>query len=172
MDWSKAKTILIIALLITNVILGGFYANSYFADINSEKTSIENAREYLASRGVSVDCKVPVMAMKLPVIFVNFEVGANAKSMEFRGIPLVVLGETNANAVGCSSGSVGRRLGGASSAIIEACVYNPDIKSISSVNLVYMVDRTGYMTAGEDTAVPCWELTTDEGVFYYEAIVQ
>lgn len=75
MDWSKAKSILIIALIITNSILFGFNLyNKYMTkDLLNTKKFIEETQELLEKRGIKIDCTIPRYQDKLPSLRVEFE---------------------------------------------------------------------------------------------------
>lgn len=71
MDWTKAKTILIIALLLTDLLLGGMYL---YQDMHRKapiENEIENTLEVLANRSIYVDAEIPERVPKMPVLFVK-----------------------------------------------------------------------------------------------------
>ena len=74
MDWTKAKNILIMALLITNLILGFIY----FVDMRQGEVRRTNVMEdtvaLLKSHGISISTDIPVFTKRMPVLFVRCEV--------------------------------------------------------------------------------------------------
>lgn len=78
MDWTKAKSILIVALIITNIILGF----SLFMDKNNiEIVSVEMVKDtlhILQDRGIYVYTKVPRETAQMPVLEVEYDhIGAD-----------------------------------------------------------------------------------------------
>lgn len=59
MDWSKAKNIIIVALLLMDVFLGGMYINQ----LGGSSRNNEEVREYISNildeRGVEIKCEMP-----------------------------------------------------------------------------------------------------------------
>lgn len=74
MDWSKAKTILIISLVIVNIILGFAVYNSN-QDIESTVSEdfIEDTIRLLSNKGISVDVEIPRDIPSLEGLAVEFE---------------------------------------------------------------------------------------------------
>ena len=169
MDWSKAKTILIIALLITNLVIGGFYIQAFRQESFALQSAAQSVTEYLAEEGVSITAQIPTKPLKLPVLFVNFENSGNAVE-EYKGYPIAVSGANNAVATSASSGKVKGSVSSASSAILKTIKLNPKIMAITNIELVYWVDRSTYSQYGEDTAFPAWKIYTDKGEYYVEAL--
>lgn len=75
MDWSKAKSILIIALLITNSVLLGFNIYNYELTSDSSNTRgfLQETTELLAQKGIKIDTDVPRSRVKLHTLRVEFE---------------------------------------------------------------------------------------------------
>lgn len=76
MDWLKAKKILIVALLITNLILFGFIL--YNGNLNGysmeSKKFVKETVELLSGKNIELDTKIPKKGNKLPTLIVEFEV--------------------------------------------------------------------------------------------------
>lgn len=72
MDWTKAKTILIVALILTNSVL--LYVFVFQEDKNSEKEATALIT-YLENKGIFVDTEIPVKSSKMPVLDVEFDKG-------------------------------------------------------------------------------------------------
>ena len=170
MDWSKAKTIVIIALLVTNLVLGGFLMFDHLQAVNTEKQAAQSAAEYLSAHGIALNCELPATVTKLPVLFVDFEEGTGEKTLSYNGYLLQVTDAGELVPVTLEPGDVKSPVCGASSAVIKAVMQESGIRSIENVSLVYHVDRSGYSDAGEDTAFPSWRVQTDLGPFYIEAL--
>jgi hypothetical protein len=75
MDWKKSKTILIIALIITNLILSIILLVSYSntRDLSLSKYSIANTKDILANFEIEIDCKIPKKHPRLSSLLVEFE---------------------------------------------------------------------------------------------------
>lgn len=74
MDWTKAKSILIIALLITDLMLAGmFYLQHTQRSASFDSTEIENTIEVLQNRNIFVDVEIPERVPKMSVLFVKYE---------------------------------------------------------------------------------------------------
>ena len=72
MDWTKAKTILIIALLLTNFVLAGAYLlqNVQFED---EAEMQDATIKLLAEKNIFLDTPIPVERPKMPKLTVQFD---------------------------------------------------------------------------------------------------
>ena len=75
MDWAKAKRILIISLLITNIVLLGFILFSQCAlyDKTNSRDFIKKTKELLKENKIEVTCKVPNKSPRLNTLSVEFE---------------------------------------------------------------------------------------------------
>ena len=71
MDWSKAKNIIIAALLIANLMIGG----NLLAQRNMERQQIRQQAAdpgaFLEQAGITIDADVPQEAERMPVIFLR-----------------------------------------------------------------------------------------------------
>lgn len=171
MDWSKAKTILIVALLITNIIIG----SAYISGINKEKANMEaaarNAAAYAQSRGVNVRCEIPAEKNKLPVLFVSLDRSGIAEECHYKGIAV----ETDKSFVGRiipeGQGDADAELISASNALLKLIgdMGESDM-TIDDISVVYWLDLSlGDDVAAKDTAVPAWKFSGPDGVYYIEA---
>lgn len=76
MDWAKAKSVLIIAFIITNIILG---YNLYIDKIKTNKDVffqqeyIEDLNKLLKTKNIKVDCDLPTDIPKLSILHVKYE---------------------------------------------------------------------------------------------------
>lgn len=75
MDWSKAKSIMIIALLITNTILFGFNIYNYKTTSDSSNTRgfIEETASLLDKKRIKIKTSIPRSEIKLHTLRVEFE---------------------------------------------------------------------------------------------------
>ena len=75
MDWSKAKSTLIIALLITNVILFGFNLYNYNLtyDSSSSRHFANEAKEILSKQNIKIDTNIPRYRNKLHTLRIEFD---------------------------------------------------------------------------------------------------
>ncbi|RVU55650.1 two-component system regulatory protein YycI [Anaerosphaera multitolerans] len=75
MDWSKAKRILIVALLITNVILFGNLSFNYYYKRDKTTTNefIDKTVELLGEKDIKIDAYIPKNKSNLPSLRVEFE---------------------------------------------------------------------------------------------------
>lgn len=73
MDWTKAKTILIVALLLTDCVLGGIFYFQYTGRDVSPKAEIEDTVAILADHQIFVNTEIPEKAPRMPVLFVKYE---------------------------------------------------------------------------------------------------
>ncbi len=172
MDWSKAKTVLIIALLIANLILGGAYLAQQHAGERDISGYSRNTEVYLCDRGVELRTSIPTQTPRLPVLFVSFEAGGPGYS-EFGGLR-VEGGATGETPAAASEGDTKQEIRPAASAALElANELGTEALTglvIEEVELVYWVDSSSYDGAArEDTAVPAWRFTTNLGTFYLSA---
>jgi len=177
MDWSKAKTILIIALLITNMILGGYCVADIIQDRNAELLLAKNAEKYLAERGIEFNVNAPKVPQRLPVAFVRFasedagKLGEKIKT-SYKGIPVEGEAPDGYVVVIESLGKSKGRLISSSKALLELVSRSDaaDISRITEIRLVYRVDNMDYASKSvRDTAMPCWCFETDAGSFYVTA---
>lgn len=75
MDWSKAKTILIIALLITNSLLGyALYIEQDQEDATIEEKFIEESIKLLEKKDIKLDTEIPVYSANLLGLTVEYEI--------------------------------------------------------------------------------------------------
>ncbi|MDD2446899.1 MAG: two-component system regulatory protein YycI [Tissierellia bacterium] len=74
MDWSKAKTILIIALIIANIILGySIYTNENIVDETLSDDFIEVVIGQLENRNITIDTEIPRENPELMSLSVEYE---------------------------------------------------------------------------------------------------
>ncbi|MBE6037530.1 MAG: hypothetical protein E7223_08000 [Clostridiales bacterium] len=59
MDWARAKNIVIIALVITNLFLLGIYGGKMFLNARQEENLYEDTMRLLEARGITLDAELP-----------------------------------------------------------------------------------------------------------------
>ncbi|WP_132996438.1 two-component system regulatory protein YycI [Sporanaerobacter acetigenes] len=74
MDWSKAKTILIIAFIVTNLLLAHvLFDNENIDEPTIKEGFIENAADLLQAKNIKVNCKIPNTQPSLSMMNVEYE---------------------------------------------------------------------------------------------------
>lgn len=173
MDWSKAKTILIIALLITNVIIGGVYLNGKNKEEEALTNAARNAVAYAESHGVSISCQLPAEKKKLPVLFVSLERGASDGKCIYKGISVEADENFTGTIVPESQGDADGELISAADALlklIDSLGEKANSLAIDDVSVVYWLDLSlSDDAAAKDTAIPTWKFSGPSGVYYIEA---
>lgn len=174
MDWAKAKTILIIALLIICLLLSGVLVARNTRESRNDKLAAQNAVEYLTNQGASLICDIPFKRPSLPVLFIHFnQASLNRTNIleDYKGIKLVAPGEPGYLPELSSAGKAKAKVITASSAVLKAAAEAGEYKGleIKSIELVYYVDPEGFNPQSEDTAIPCWAVSTNRGTYFINA---
>lgn len=175
MDWTKAKTILIVALLITNLIIGYTYSEKLK---EAEVQQIEQAistREFLAQMGIEIQTEIPTKPLKKPVLFVRFEpLGqeVQAEPVYYEEMRVEASDYNGSKIVPISYGETKRNLSSASYALLKSVSAFEELAEdpliISEIELIYLVENAAYdQVISEDTAVPTWKITTGNGAYFY-----
>ena len=167
MDWSKAKTILIIVLLIFCLVLSGILL---VRNINESKELESNAKaalEYLTSVGVKVETEIPNQRQALAVLFVEYnELSSNDAKLAYRNFNVYTsFGSTKGYTI-TSEGKNKAKVVSASSALLSAVseFENTQDLAIKDIELCYYIDSNGKPQNGSrDTAIPAWRITTNKG---------
>lgn len=73
MDWTKAKTILIIALLITNLFLIIMHGSVKAENQPEEEMLLNETIELLETKNIYVDTELPVKHSKMPILSVEYD---------------------------------------------------------------------------------------------------
>ena len=176
MDWSKAKNILIAALLIADLILCAFLAEQIKDRDTALKEAAEYAVDYAQSRGISVKTGLPTDRVRMPVLFV--ELAESGESLtSYRGTDVDVFGELPRVIVSGRTGSAEGELIPASAALIlltDRLSGSGELPLVvNGVEPVYRLDATNADEgATQDTAVPAWRFSTDKGAYYVEGFVE
>lgn len=77
MDWSKAKNVLIIAFIITNILLVYVIQRDLFDNEDLQLISndyIKNVESYLLDNGLQIDTEIPREIISLPILMVKYKV--------------------------------------------------------------------------------------------------
>lgn len=75
MDWSKAKTILIVAFIITNIILGFvLFKNTVESDRTLTAEFIEQSKEILQENNIKLNTEIPKYNPSLKTLIVEYEI--------------------------------------------------------------------------------------------------
>jgi len=180
MDWSKAKTILIIALLVSCLSLGGLLLNDRKKEAENDRLAVEAAGLYLKEQGVSSICDIPLKRPKLPVLFVQFystlDSSVHKQLTEYKGRDLICIIEAEQSAYYPELKEAGKtkaKVCTASSALLSVCASMENIRNleIKEINLVYYIQLSEVSENLEDTAIPSWQIVTDRGTYYVNAFV-
>lgn len=172
MDWSKAKNIIIAALLVTNLAIGTFYISQLRNDAKAREASVEAACRYLESVGIDIEAEVPLKTRNLPVLFVNVSKG-QYEPVSWEGLPVEVIG-ANIALSPLSEGDLAGSTIGADRALLKLYSQLGEEEKaaglkVEGVDLVYLLDVRNAVVASQDTAVPSWKISTSRGVYYIEA---
>ncbi|MEJ8552772.1 two-component system regulatory protein YycI [Tepidibacter sp. Z1-5] len=76
MDWSKSKTILIIAFILTNIVLGyNLYINVFRYDSQDifSDSSINNLNKLLSTKNISINTQIPKEIPSLSTLSIKYE---------------------------------------------------------------------------------------------------
>ena len=174
MDWTKAKNILIIALLVTNLIIGAAYLGTIREKEREWEEQARNTASYLAALGVPLEAEIPAKPVKMPVLFVRFEPldPENVpEEVDYQDIPVESTGGSAA-VIPIAPGDNRREVASASYALLKYLAamdqQGREPSGIKEIGLVYLVDTAGYDEAiSEDTAVPAWKLSLADGQAFY-----
>lgn len=177
MDWTKAKNILMIALLATNLVIG----LTYYATIREKREEwviqAQNTAAYLEELGVPLETEIPNRPLKMPVLFVRFEPSDPEadKTPVYEDDIRVESTVSSVTVIPIDRGDNRREVVSASYALLKylAAMEHQEKTpvGIEAIELIYLVDTYGYDGAiSEDTAVPAWKLSLQDGqVFYVNA---
>lgn len=177
MDWTKAKNILIIALLVTNLIIGAAYYGSLRARSAEWAVQAQNTEAYLQELGVALETPIPRTPVRMPVLFVRFEPPdpkAAGEPVYHKGVRVENPGGS-ATVIPLARGDKRREVVSASYALLKYLAAMDSLaqepSAITGIELIYLVENAGYdPQISEDTAVPAWKLSLSGGqVFYVNA---
>ncbi len=175
MDWSKAKNLIIAALLVTNLVIGGQYLSMLHAETSRAEESLKAATEFLEEQGVKISADISVSSEKLPVLFVSIDRGSeDSDELEYKGRPLVVRA-AQASVKILEPGQQAAWTISASEALLklyaslkqEGSFYSG--MEVKSADLVYVLNLKDSQSAAQDTAIPAWRIVTSRGTYYIDA---
>ncbi len=175
MDWSKAKNIIIAALLIANLFIGG----RFFLDERGEEQRLareaESCRAFLEAQGVSVEADIPAEGQRLPVLFLGMGREAGQTQMRsYRGLPIAVSGGSADYEI-LGSGEQSALTITASDALLKlyadlsADGEGMDGQTVEEVELVYLLSVDSGSRAQQDTAIPAWRVRLSGADHYVNA---
>ena len=175
MDWTKAKTILIIALLITNNYIGYSYNEKLKEAEKQQIAQAISTEAFLEQLGINVQADIPTKPLKKPVLFVRFEElqeGEYPEPVFYDDMLVEASDYKNRKIVPLSYGETKRDISSASDALLKAISSFKEIKdsplTISDITLLYLVENADYeQVISEDTAVPTWKITMEAGATFY-----
>ena len=164
MDWSKAKNIIIAALLVVNLTIGGLLLSQSAAQRQQMRQAAADTKVFLEKQGMQVNAAVPEKAEKMPVLFVQLQRASSQEGapQSYKGYPILVEGSAVDFEVS-GSGQQAARTITASEALLklyarlsrEGSVAG---KSIDQVELVYLLTADRTSSAAQDTAIPAWRI--------------
>ena len=177
MDWSKAKTILIIALLIVCILLGSLLGIKEIERKKLDASTLEQTKKYLESLEIEYNKDIPLSRPLLPVLFVEYKGGeTKTENPSYKGYPVCGGSETE---MPCSIKEAGKkkaRIMSASAALLQFIGDlhgDTDGLSIENISLIYYIDNSLYAeSSGNDTAIPTWKIESSAGNYYINAYSQ
>ena len=174
MDWSKAKTVLIVALLIMCLLLSGILLSRYSEEQKSARVAIEATIKYIDENHGILSTEIPSKRPSLPVFFVK-STAEKVGELKYKDYRIC----TDNGSENLSIVSVGKnkaKVMSASSAVLEVMTqpsFYSGYTEIKSIELVYYIDsQYGLSDGSEDTALPTWRIETNLGVSYINAYAQ
>jgi len=176
MDWKKAKNIIIVALLICNLVLLGYYLGDRWSAREDQTQLNANARIYAETLGIQVDCEFPRYTHRLPMLLIRYARGEGVGDESYQGIPLEWSGELKGFSPHVSSAyDVKMSIRSAGEAAVEMIAGwlaegTAGTKRIQNVTLVYWFDANNRSALVQDTAFPCWCFETSDGKRYISAL--
>ena len=73
MDWTKAKSILIIALIVTNIVLIFTYVFKADAFVSTDETILSDTIDLLNSKNIFIETTIPKKHNRMPVLTVEYD---------------------------------------------------------------------------------------------------
>ena len=170
MDWAKAKTILIIVLLIFCLGLSGILINKKVEEKKETEKSIAAVTEYLNNVGVTLSVDIPKERPSLPVLFVEYR-NEGSKELNYKKYSVYTNTGSSKEYSIASVGKEKAKVVSASSALMNAlsqATEDPSTLKINQVELCYIIGNTDALpeVGSKDTAIPAWKISTNNGVFY------
>lgn len=174
MDWSKAKTILIIALLIVCLILSGILVKERLTERKALEEAIAETKIYLQSQGIKLESDIPLDRPSLPVLFVEYQENTGSDELSYGDYMVYTASGSSKGYTIKSEGESKAKVISANTALLSAVLSKIEAGkelTITKVELVYYIDAETYqgMPASSDTAIPAWRIETKDGDFYINA---
>ena len=174
MDWSKAKNIIIAALLIANLMIGG----NLLAQRNAQQARLRQAAEdtcaFLEQAGMQIDVPLPKQAEKLPVVFLRLhKSGEGLQEAQYKDYPIVVQG----SGIGYEIAGTGQQAAQTISAAEALLKLYAQLSAegsvagtyVEAVDLVYLLVPDDASYAAQDTATPAWRIVAGGRTYYVDA---
>ena len=174
MDWSKAKNIIIAALLLANLLIGG----NLLAQRSSQRQQIRQQAAdtcaFLEQAGITIDADIPQQAEKMPVIFLRLQRADEApKEEQYKEYPIVVQGA----GLGYELAGAGQQAAQtitASEALLKLYALlsqegSVEGKHVETIDLVYLLSPGDASFAAQDTATPAWRIQVSGRTYYVDA---
>jgi len=175
MDWTKSKSILIVALLITNLVIAGSYYVS-ISDNNAEQIAVaQSTQTYLMQKGINLNIQIPTQSLRKSVLFVRFEppvTGGKKETVYYNEMLVETSLDIENQIIPLTYGETKRDISSASYALLKFAAsldeeLNRDV-TVTNIELIYLVDTSEYdQKITEDTAVPTWKISIADGKSYY-----
>ncbi|MEI8216115.1 MAG: hypothetical protein WCF96_03355 [Eubacteriales bacterium] len=73
MDWTKAKNIIIIALIVTNLVMIGMLSGKYINNQENARIELADTISMLASRNIAIKCELPDKIGARPILYVEYD---------------------------------------------------------------------------------------------------
>lgn len=137
MDWSKAKTILIIAFIVTNLLLAYvLFENNNVAEPTVSDDFIEDVEKLLKSKNITLNCEIPREVPSLSMMTVEYEV---------RDVAEINMGFFNGTCIGTTQ----------EDGIVEFKKNRESVRIIDEKQLVYENENieNNYTDLDEDEAI-------------------
>lgn len=174
MDWSKAKNIIIAALLIANLMIGG----NLLAQRNMERQQIRQQAAdtcaFLEQAGITIDADISQEAERMPVIFLRLQREEEApKEEQYKEYPIVVQGTGFGYEI-AGAGQQAAQTITAFEALLKLYAIlseegNVQGKHIEAIDLVYLLSPDETSFAAQDTASPAWRILVSGRTYYVDA---
>ena len=174
MDWSKAKNIIIAALLIANLLIGGNLLAQRSAQQMKLRQAAEDTCAFLEQAGMTVDVELPAQAEKLPVVFLRLHKDSDApQAAQYKDYPIDVLGSQ----IGYEIAGTGQQAAPtitAAEALLKlyaqlSAAGSVKGRHVEAVDLVYLLSPDDASFAAQDTASPAWRIRVDGRTYYVDA---
>ena len=174
MDWSKAKNIIIAALLVANLMIGGNLWKQYSAEQTQLRLAAEETVAFLEAAGMQIDAPLPGQEKKLPVLFLRLHKDGEALTeTQYKDYPIVVEGSGISYEI-AGTGQQAAQTITAAEALLKLYARLSAERSVQGmrveeIDLVYLLSPEAASYAAQDTASPAWRIRVDGRTYYVDA---